>query len=57
MLNIEPVLSQKNKKGRNFHQGCKKNRTLLDFFATLCRVLVGFNQNAVLCRMQVILGR
>ena len=57
MLNIEPVLSQKIKIGRNFHQGCKKNRTLLDFFATLCRVLVGFNQNAVLCRMQVILGR
>ena len=33
---------KKMKKGGNFDQGCKKNRALLDFFATQCRVLAWF---------------
>ena len=33
-LNIKPFLSRKIEKSRNFYQGCKKNRTLLDFLVT-----------------------
>ena len=40
MLNVKswifnPFWADKLKKGENFHQGCKKNRALLDFFGNL----------------------
>ena len=53
------LLSKKNeKKGGNFDQGCKKNRALLDFFLQpSVAVLLDFNQNFVLYRMHMVLGR
>ena len=40
--NLTLIKQKKKKKGGNFDQGSKKNRALLDFFATQCRVLAWF---------------
>ena len=46
------------KKGGKFDQGCKKNQALLDFFLQPSVAFeLDFNQNVVLYRMQVIIGR
>ena len=50
------LFKQKIKKGGNFYQGYKK-RALLVFLNLVSCFLAFFNQNLVLYRMQVILGR
>ena len=58
-VNNLTLLSQKKwKKGGNFDHGCKKNRALFCFFLQPSVAFwLYFNQNFVLYRMKVILGR
>ena len=52
------LLSKKMKKGENFDHGCKKNRALIDFILQPSVAFwLDFNQNFVLYRMKVMLGR
>ena len=56
--NLTHLSKKKLKKGGNIDHGCKKNRTLLDFFLQPSVAFwLDFNQNFVLYRMNVISGR
>ena len=56
--NLTLLSPPKIKKGGNFDHGCKKIRALLDLFLQPSVAFwLDLNQNVVLYRMKVILGR